>query len=135
MAAQTLSSPAGRLRVMCPHRFKQRRTVFSTVGQTILGTALPRVVGEVRFLRRDKEIAAVEDTTDESSGETEQDAEDVGNIDNVLVHPDTTTLRWCALEIQAVYFSGERMGLLFAHIRNYEGPASRFQIRLDALTR
>ncbi|MDD4891687.1 MAG: NotI family restriction endonuclease, partial [Phycisphaerae bacterium] len=52
--------------------------------------------------------------------------EDVGNIDSVLVHPSTTSLRWCALEIQAVYFSGSGMNSLFRSIQDYSGEGIPF---------
>jgi hypothetical protein len=34
---------------------------------------------------------------------------DVGRIDMVLVRPNSDPLQWCALEVQAVYFSGKSM--------------------------
>jgi hypothetical protein len=34
----------------------------------------------------------------------------IGRIDNVLVHPFRNPIDWCALELQAVYFSGKAMG-------------------------
>ena len=33
----------------------------------------------------------------------------IGRIDNVLVHPSKEPLDWCAVELQAVYFSGRSM--------------------------
>jgi len=40
----------------------------------------------------------------------EEDARDfIGRIDNVLVHPTRNPIDWCALELQAVYFSGKSM--------------------------
>ncbi len=39
-------------------------------------------------------------------------------------------MRWCALEIQAVYFSGEKMRLLFEHIRNFAGSGLPFPDRV-----
>lgn len=38
--------------------------------------------------------------------ESDEEGGSVGRIDSVLVHPDLTYLRWCAVEMQAVYFSG-----------------------------
>lgn len=115
----------GSLRVVCPHRFKQNGVIYSNIGETMLGTPTPTIVAEVRFLRRNDESADVAlNVLDE------QGSEDVGNIDNVLVHPDTSILRWCALEIQAVYFSGSRMDHLFDHIRHYEGAGIPFPDRV-----
>lgn len=102
--AEPVEGLEGDLRTVCPSRFKLD-SVYSAIGRTMLGTAEPLVATEVRFLQRptgeDGEVA---------------DNEDVGNIDCVLVHPDRRLLRWCALEIQAVYFSGAGMGAMFDHI-------------------
>jgi hypothetical protein len=69
------------------------------VGETILGDDNPRLVGEVGFL----EAGA---TTDTEGGD------DVGRIDMVLVSNkpvEGAPMEWCAVEIQAVYFSGDAM--------------------------
>jgi hypothetical protein len=50
----------------------------------------------------------------------------VGKIDMVLVHPDTSVLRWCALEIQAVYFSGASMSRDFNVMKQWHGPGLPF---------
>ncbi|QDV77696.1 Restriction endonuclease NotI [Planctomycetes bacterium K2D] len=85
----------------------------------MLGTNEPKVVAEIRFLRRN------DDNDGESAGE-DASSEDVGNIDNVLVNPSDGDLEWCALEIQAVYFSGRKMSLLFNHILTHAGPELPF---------
>lgn len=107
------SGDDGKLRVTCPHRFKQNNTVFVAVANAILGTATPEVATEVRFLQR--QIGA--DLETPANPEEEAKSEDVGNIDVVLVNTEKAYLDWCALEIQAVYFSGEKMGSLFEHIK------------------
>jgi hypothetical protein len=69
------------------------------VGETILDDNNPKLVGEVGFL----EASA---TTDAEGGD------DVGRIDMVLVSNKPVQgapMEWCALEIQAVYFSGNAM--------------------------
>jgi len=89
----------GDLRVTCPYRFHEALDVFKWVGETILGDPDPKLVSEVGFL----EAGA---TTDNSGGD------DVGRIDMVLVSNKTVNgapLEWAALEIQAVYFSGDAM--------------------------
>ncbi len=96
------------LRALCPSRFLQDRTIFAWVGQELLATPAPNVVGEVGFLEG---VAA--------DGGSEGD--DVGRIDHVLVHPRAQPLQWCAMEIQAVYFSGKSMGKDFAAIAQHEG--------------
>jgi hypothetical protein len=129
--ARQITGEEGDLRAVCPHRFKQDGTIYAVVGQKILDSSSPRIVDEVRFLRRyraEEPLGAnPTEKPDEDSG-TEEDLpkEDVGNIDNVVVHPDTTLLRWCALEIQAVYFSGKGMTSLFRSIRDFQGTGLPF---------
>lgn len=89
----------GGMRATCPYRFHDSLEVFKWVGETILGDPNPRLVGEVGFL----EAGA---TTDNEGGD------DVGRIDMVLVSsktPEGVPMAWTALEIQAVYFSGNAM--------------------------
>jgi len=50
----------------------------------------------------------------------------VGRIDNVLVRPSASKLEWCALEMQAVYFSGRSMQADFALMRTWLGPGVPF---------
>ena len=38
----------------------------------------------------------------------------------VLVHPDSEPLRWCALEMQAVYFSGSAMSSEFKILKSWD---------------
>ena len=119
--AAPVAGDEGDLRTLCPHRFKQDGVIYAEIGQKLLGTSTPLIVSEVRFLQRHS-------VTDEGT-----DSEDVGNIDNVLVAPDCKTrnpvdmpLRWCALEIQAVYFSGIEMSALFRFIQDYPGRGMPF---------
>lgn len=100
----------GALRTTCPFRFQQNGTIFRWIGETILGHSEPLVVGEVGFLERPAE--EVEEGASIESG-------DVGRIDNVLVHPSKTPMLWCALEIQAVYFSGSSMSQEFRMLRSF----------------
>lgn len=89
----------GALRATCPYRFHEAKKVFNWVGQVILEDETPHLVGEVGFL----EAGA---TTDAPGGD------DVGRIDMVLVSSNTAEaakIEWGALEIQAVYFSGNAM--------------------------
>lgn len=91
----------GALCTTCPYRFYERNLVFQWIGETILGSASPLIVGEVGFLEREESAFGYEE---DSPGR-----EDVGRIDHVLVHPNTDVLSWCAVEMQAVYFSGDSM--------------------------
>jgi len=129
-SAVAATGTVGDLRAVCPHRFKQNNIIYQTIGERILGTTAPLVVSEVRFLQRFRpEENDTEGEGDEGNDTGSADAsgrEDVGNIDNVLVHPTASPMRWCALEIQAVYFSGRGMTSLFRSIRDYGGEGIPF---------
>ena len=86
-----------------PRRFEESGDVFGWVGETVLGTSTPRVAKEVGFLR------------------SNEGSSDVGRIDMVLAsgESDYERLEWCALEIQAVYFSGAAMSEEFGTIREH----------------
>lgn len=89
----------GELRATCPYRFHESLDIFRWVGEVILNDSNPLMVGEVGFLEAGP-------STDSDGGD------DVGRIDMVLVNstqPENTPLSWVALEIQAVYFSGDAM--------------------------
>lgn len=92
----------GQLRITCPSRFHENNEAFNWVGEVLLGDPNPVCKGEVGFL----ESAA---TTDGDGGS------DVGKIDMILVSDkgDGTPAQWCAVEIQAVYFSGDKMDYEF----------------------
>jgi len=96
----------------CPTRFYEAGIVHSWVGETLVGTKSPVVVNEVSFLMDDS-------GNEESSTESE-----VGRIDSVLVNADGQRLEWCALEMQAVYFSGKSMENDFRMMRQWKvsGP-------------
>ncbi len=99
---------SGALVTTCPYRFQEGGLISKWVGEVLLGSDKPFVVGEVGFL-------------EQAEGE-----EDVGRIDNVLVHPDLTQLKWCPLEIQAVYFSGAAMKKEFSSLRSRRNPEIPF---------
>jgi len=44
----------------------------------------------------------------------------IGRLDNVLVHPSRDPIDWCALELQAVYFSGKAMRREFEALGKHE---------------
>ncbi len=72
----TLTGP---LVTTCPNRFLENDTIFTWVGQEILGTKEPIVLGQVGFLDRLRPV--------EESSEEEDSRDFIGRIDNVLVHP------------------------------------------------
>lgn len=91
---------AGPIVTTCPNRFFEERTIFRWVGETLLQTPNPVVLGEIGFLDR---ITATPVTEPD-----DEDARDfIGRIDDVLVHPSRNPIDWCAVELQAVYFTGK----------------------------
>lgn len=104
--ARPVTGTRGAIRALCPHRFHQDNVVFRHIGERILSDPAPVQVREVGFL--------------ESSGNLDSaPGEDVGRIDMILVanaaHPDSQ-MKWCAVEVQAVYFSGREMSIEFRDI-------------------
>lgn len=96
----------------CPSRFLEGGKVFRWVREVLLGEAETKVVKEVSFLMSNR-------------GE-EVEKDEVGRIDNVLVSEEGGVLKWCALEMQAVYFSGGKMGSDFKVMRTWVGPGVPF---------
>ncbi|MCA9438955.1 MAG: hypothetical protein KC978_24435, partial [Candidatus Omnitrophica bacterium] len=83
-----------RIVTTCPNRFINGGEIFSRVAEFLIGTKSPFVTTEIPFLL---------------SVEEERSSRAVGMIDMVLVDLDSDPLNWCAMEIQAVYFSGGSM--------------------------
>lgn len=113
----------GAITSTCPNRFLQDRTIISAVGKIMLGTTEPLIAKEIPFLRRVTLGATdvVESPTPDEASVEQPDAEDVGKIDLVFVHPDKEPIDWCAVELQAVYFSGASMSRDYEAIRIYTG--------------
>lgn len=102
------SRPKGtNLVTLCPQRFWQDDLIFREISRSILGKDNPVLVKEVGFLRGERK-------------------EDVGRIDSVLAIPDSHPLIWCAVEIQAVYFSGQNMGIEFKKLSEIEAQRIPF---------
>lgn len=104
--------PLGLPVTTCPQRFLERNVIFEWVGETLLGTKAPVVVSELPFLMSDDETGEIGDP--------------VGMIDRVLVNPAGPTLTWCALEMQAVYFSGKSMENDFRVMRKWTATGLPF---------
>ena len=101
----------------CPQRFLESNLIFRWVGETLLQTKEPIVLNEIGFLDR----LRPEDASDD------EDSRDfIGRIDNVLVHPSREPMDWCALELQAVYFSGKSMTNEFKLLSAAESNAMPF---------
>lgn len=91
---------------VCPIRLLDTN-VFKRVGEAVLGSQHPWVVREVPFLQN-----AVQN-------EQGQNAK-AGRIDFVIVD-NVDRNNWCAVETQAVYFSGDNMGIEFDAISSAGG--------------
>lgn len=102
------------LRTTCPSRFEQDRTIYRWIGEKLLGNPGATPIGQVNFLTRMPLMGSDDDTA--------PSAREVGRIDNVLIIPNSTPLQWCAVEIQAVYFSGTRMEVEFEALRTADEP-------------
>ncbi len=102
----------------CPTRFLEKGLVMAWVSETILGVSNPRVVSEVSFLM-DKEH------------QEDEPEDEVGRIDKVLVDVRNDEMKWCALEMQAVYFSGKKMEDDFVLMRGWTGPGWPSPRKLD----
>ncbi|WBU64564.1 NotI family restriction endonuclease [Paracoccus aerodenitrificans] len=87
---------------------------FRHIGERLLGDPTPTQASEVGFL--------------ESTGNLDSAAgEDVGRIDMILVAeslPAAADMKWCVVEIQAVYFSGREIAIEFRDIRERQGVAT-----------
>lgn len=116
--AEIQGGQEGDLRAVCPARLKNE-AVYAAVSKLVLKCDESHVTKEVRFLQRDISNLELADIVNED------ESEDVGNIDNVLVDKQDFS-NWCALEIQTVYFSGSKMSLLFRHIRDFPTGAIPF---------
>jgi hypothetical protein len=132
--ARPAEGDVGRLRVACPSRFLSA-TLEAAIAQALIGTEDPVVIREVGFLT--SETSAQLEPNEQidleaEEGMDEEDPEkggaDVGRIDLILRNQATGA--WCAVEHQAVYFSGSEMPPEFSAAATYTGagvhmPAGR----------
>lgn len=106
-----VSGLEGQLRTVCPYRFEENSLIYSWVGETILQHSNPAVAREVGFL---------------VAPGSEEEADEVSQIDRVLAVPGSLPLSWCAVEVQAVYFSGDAMTKEWPAIASHPGAGSPF---------
>jgi len=104
-------------RVTCPSRFEEDREIYRWICEVLLDDPDAVPIGQVNFLER---VALMGSETEVGEGEG------VGRIDNVLIVPGSKPLEWCPVEIQAVYFSGDKMENDFAAIRVFEDEGIPF---------
>ncbi|MCF7854595.1 MAG: hypothetical protein K9N51_07355 [Candidatus Pacebacteria bacterium] len=96
----------------CPNRFYEHDLIFKWVGETLIDCDEPKVLTELPFLMANTPHGG---------------KRAVGRIDMVLLNdkPDGT-LDWCALEMQAVYFSGKSITEELKSLRSFTGPGIPF---------
>lgn len=102
--------PGDKIVTVCPSRFLQPldggQSLFVWISEKMLEVDNPTVVKETPFLRK------VSDSATDDNGEDEGEGKKAGRIDWILVNPatmDAGELEWCAVETQALYFSGDKM--------------------------
>lgn len=108
-AGRVLETPV----TTCPSRFLEGGRIFSWVGKLVLGSSTPNVISELPFLMAE-------------SGSAPAAGDEVGRIDNVLVVEQAGQLAWCAVEMQAVYFSGDSFESDFRVMREWTGDGPPF---------
>jgi len=100
----TMSGP---LITTCPNRLLEDDIIFQWIGQEVLASAKPIILRQIGFLHRLKDSTILAESPSDHEEDDKRDF--IGRIDNVLVHPTKQPLDWCAVELQAVYFSGKSM--------------------------
>ncbi len=135
----------GPLTCTCPYRFVQDGTAFNRIAADVLGVAAGQYhyVKEVGFLQRvpspmrfpeqqfgmvgmnaaEAAQAAPAPQADAAQPAAIDDPENVGRIDTLLVDMNDPT-NWCAVELQAVYFSGKEMPPDIAALTVQEDPGA-----------
>lgn len=103
---------------VCPLRFLQHvrggKSLFAWISEKMLDIDAPTVVKETPFLRKVSDAA---NPSEANEAGDEDEGRKAGRIDWILVNPATMVageLEWCAVETQALYFSGDKMEHEFA---------------------
>lgn len=101
---------------VCPSRFLQPvagdMNLFVWISEKMLGINNPTIVKETPFLRKVSDAHRTAEIAADMEAEAEEEGKKAGRIDWILVNPATMTageLDWCAVETQALYFSGDKM--------------------------
>jgi hypothetical protein len=117
--------PGDKIVTICPLRFLQtlgeNKSLFEWVSENMLDISNATVVKETPFLRKIggpiQEILEADQDEIDDEVDAEEEGKKAGRIDWILVDPatmDSSELRWCAVETQALYFSGDKMPPEFA---------------------
>jgi hypothetical protein len=99
---------------VCPTRFLQTlsngENIFTWISEKILEISNPIVVKETPFLRKISDVFRTDEKNIDADNEDE--GKKAGRIDWILIDPfsmESNELDWCAVETQALYFSGNKM--------------------------
>lgn len=105
-------APSDKVVTVCPSRFLQPldngKTLFVWIAEKMLDNDNPTVVKETPFLRKVYDLGADGTAPLDDEGEGKK----AGRIDWIIVNPssmESSELEWCAVETQALYFSGDKM--------------------------
>ena len=100
---------------VCPSRFLQpldsTKSLFTWISEKMLDAPNPLLIKETPFLRKIADAARPEAIAADMEAEAEEEKK-AGRIDWIVVNPESLTsseLEWCAVETQALYFSGDAM--------------------------
>ncbi|MHC8508751.1 MAG: NotI family restriction endonuclease [Rhodospirillales bacterium] len=102
----------GPITATCPLRFYQDGFIFRKIGEILLGDKDALTAKEIPFLKSPQKS---------DGGGEEENSENVGRIDLVMASPGKDRLEWCAVELQAVYFSGNAISRDFPAVRSHSG--------------
>ena len=101
---------------VCPSRFLQLvaadKSLFVWISEKMLDIDNPTIVKETPFLRKVSDAQRPAEIAADMEAEAEEEGKKAGRIDWILVNPATMNageLDWCAVETQALYFSGDKM--------------------------
>lgn len=109
--------PQDKIATVCPSRFLQPavvdgKSLFIWIAEKMLDITNPTIVKETPFLRKVSDVQRTPEIASDMQAEAEEEGKKAGRIDWILVNPATMAaneLEWCALETQALYFSGDKM--------------------------
>lgn len=128
-APSALPVAGDKIVTVCPSRFLQPlaggKKMFSWISEKMLDIASPTIVKETPFLRKVSDTQRPPEIAADMEAEAEEEGKKAGRIDWILVNPASLAageLDWCAVETQALYFSGDRMRPEFDAYAAAPGP-------------
>jgi hypothetical protein len=105
---------------MCPNRFLQsagsEKSLFRWISERMLDIPNATVIKETPFLRNTAKPRSSSEPANGMNVEAKDHEKKAGRIDWILVNQATMNAGdpdWCAVETQAIYFSGDKMRLEF----------------------